>query len=902
MTDLLERLSAAVRDRYTIQRELGRGGMAIVYLAHDLKHDRQVALKVMQPALSAILGGERFLREIRIAAKLSHPHILPLYDSGEADGLLYYVMPHVEGESLRTRLAREKQLSVDETITIAREVAAALDYAHEERIVHRDIKPENILIHRGEALVADFGIALAVTAAGGTRLTDTGLSLGTPEYMSPEQATGEREVDARSDVYSLGAVVYEMLVGEPPHQGNTVQAIIAKVISAEPQPVRSLRHTVPRNVDAAVRCALAKVPADRFASGAEFVRALTDVTFGLPAVPEAGADDRRDRGRWRGVALVLAATTLVLLGTTVGSWLRPQSARDALVTRQRIVLPGEDRFLSSGPAIATAPDGSSIVYVGPSETGVQLWLKRGDQLTATPLPGTEGAAAPTFSPDGERVAFYVSGGTLKTVSLRGEPPLTLVSSAAIDAGAMAWGTDGYVYLSGGPLNAYGIVRVAETGGPPERVITPDSARHESWHAAPAVLPHGGGILFRVCYSGRETDAGACEIAAVDLRTGRRAVLVRGMFATYVPTGPLLFVTSRGSLLAAPFDSDRLRVTGAAVPILEGVRLKDSGWDLGLSANGTLIYTRGASLVRAPRGRGTPVWVDREGRLAPVDSGWVFSIPFNHSMSLSPDGTRLAIDIFHGTADIWIKELDHGPLMRLTFEGRENVGSVWSVDGRAVAFSSNRNEGWDLYQTPADGTGTAELLVDVEGPIGDAAWSPDGQWLVLRVGGSPPLRDLLAYRPAVDSAPVPLLHGPYDEMHPHVSPDGRWLLYTSDESGRTEVYVRRFPNVGEGRWLVSTTGGTEPLWAHSGKEIFYIDDEGRMVAVDVATSPTFAVRNREVLFETASWRAAGSGWRTSYDVSPDDRRFIMVQQVGTQEAADVILVEHFLEELNQKVAR
>jgi serine/threonine protein kinase len=894
--DLLERLQAALADRYLIERELGRGGMAIVYLAHDLKHDRQVALKVMQPAVSAILGGERFLREIRIAAKLSHPHILPLYDSGEADGLLYYVMPHVEGESLRTRLTREKQLSLDETIAIVREVAAALDYAHAEGIVHRDIKPENILMHRGEALVADFGIALAVTAAGGTRLTDTGLSLGTPEYMSPEQATGERELDARSDVYSLGAVVYEMLAGEPPHQGNTVQAIIAKVVSVEPHPVNSVRHTVPRNVNAAVMCALAKVPADRFGSGAEFVRALTDVTFDVPAAHETRADDGRSRGRWRGVALALAATTLVLLGTTVWSRLRPPSARDVHVNRQHIVLPGEDRFLTEGPAIAISPDGSSIVYVGRSETGAQLWLKRGDQLTATPLPGTEGASAPTFSPDGERVAFYVSGGTLKTVSLRGEPPLTLVNSAALRAGVMAWGTDGYIYLRGGS----GIVRVAATGGPPEQITTPDLARKEAVHDAPVVLPGGRGVVFRVYYRG--TVPSECDLAVVNLRTGTHEVLARGMFATYVPTGHLLYVTVDGSLHAVPFDPAGLHVTGTAIQLLEGVRVKDSGWDLSLSTNGTLIYTRGAPLARGPVGWGTPVWVDRDGRRTPVDSGWVFSIPFNNSLSLSPDGTRLAIDIFDKTGDIWIKELDHGPLTRLTFEGRENFGSLWSADGRAVVFSSNRNEGWDLYRTPADGTGAAELLVDLAADIGDADWSPDGKWLVIRAGGSSPYRDLWAYRPGVDSVPVPLLHGPYDEMFPHVSPDGRWLLYTSDESGRTEVYVRRFPNVGEGRWQVSTDGGTEPLWAHSGKEIFYIDSDGQMVTVAVATSADFAVRDRKVLFDASAWRAGGAGRRTYYDVSPDDRRFIMVQQVGTQEAAEVILVEHFFEELKQKVGQ
>jgi serine/threonine-protein kinase len=274
MADILDRLKAAFAGRYQIERELGSGGMATVYLAHDLKHDRQVALKVMRPELSAILGGERFLREIRIAAKLNHPHILALYDSGDSDGFLYYVMPHVEGESLRAKIEREKQLSIDEAVSLTRQVASALDYAHQQGVIHRDIKPENILLHRGEAVVADFGIALAVTAAGGERLTETGLSLGTPEYMSPEQATGGGKLDQRADIYSLGAVLYEMVTGEPPQTGATVQAVIAKLLSERPTQPRVVRDSVPETADRAIMKALAKVPADRFDSVGEFATAL----------------------------------------------------------------------------------------------------------------------------------------------------------------------------------------------------------------------------------------------------------------------------------------------------------------------------------------------------------------------------------------------------------------------------------------------------------------------------------------------------------------------------------------------------------------------------------------------------------------------------------------------------
>ena len=316
MPEFLDRLKTALADRYAIEREIGSGGMATVYLAEDLKHHRKVAVKVLRPELAAILGAERFLKEIEVTANLQHPHILPLHDSGEADSFLYYVMPYVEGESLRDKLNRDKQLGVNETVEIAKGVAAGLDYAHRQGVIHRDIKPENILIHDGQPVVSDFGIALAVTTAGGTRLTETGLSLGTPQYMSPEQATGEREVTAKSDVYSLGAVVYEMLVGDPPHTGNTVQAIIAKVVSAEPTPITDVRHNAPGNVDAAVQKALAKVPADRFARATEFAEALGNPAFTLPTSVGTAARQVRE-GRWKQLAVGFAGIAAVLFGLAV---------------------------------------------------------------------------------------------------------------------------------------------------------------------------------------------------------------------------------------------------------------------------------------------------------------------------------------------------------------------------------------------------------------------------------------------------------------------------------------------------------------------------------------------------------------------------------------------------------
>src|SRR6476661_2578933 len=368
MSDIPERLAAALADRYRIERELGAGGMATVYLAHDLRHDRKVALKVLRPELAAVIGAERFLAEIKTTAALQHPHILPLFDSGQADGFLFYVMPLIEGESLRDRLNREHQLPVEDAVRLAKEIGSALDYAHRHGVIHRDIKPENILLHDGAALVADFGIALAVSHAGGNRMTETGLSLGTPGYMSPEQATGERGLDARSDVYSLGCLLYEMLAGEPPHTGPTVQAVIAAVVTKEPERLSVRRKSVPANIDAAVHKALAKLPADRFASADAFVRAISDPTSGAVTAattgyaPAAIAPERSKRTTLLGIALLL-----LLLAVAASGWMRPRE--QPFMNRYALFLRANEAVATTalGGHVAISPNGRRIVYMGRGE-------------------------------------------------------------------------------------------------------------------------------------------------------------------------------------------------------------------------------------------------------------------------------------------------------------------------------------------------------------------------------------------------------------------------------------------------------------------------------------------------------------------------------------------------------
>ena len=326
MSDPINRLNAALEGRYRVEREIGEGGMAVVYVAEDLRHERKVALKVLKPELAAVVGAERFLAEIKTTANLQHPHILALHDSGEADGFLFFVAPFIEGDTLRDKIDREKQLSVEEALDITKKVAAALDHAHKHGVVHRDINPGNILLSaEGEPTVADFGIAIAVAQAGGGRITETGLSLGTPHYMSPEQATGDRDVDPRTDVYALGCVLYEMLVGDPPYTGASAQAVLAKILTDDAPAPTQVRVSIPPNVDAAVRKAVEKLPADLFTSAQDFSQALAD--SGFRHGEEASVDVASSAGPWKKLSIALGGLAVVLAISLVPSGPEPRGYR-----------------------------------------------------------------------------------------------------------------------------------------------------------------------------------------------------------------------------------------------------------------------------------------------------------------------------------------------------------------------------------------------------------------------------------------------------------------------------------------------------------------------------------------------------------------------------------------------
>ncbi len=878
MSDPLDALRAALADRYVVERELGAGGMATVYLAHDRKHDRQVAVKVLRPELAAVLGADRFLNEIKVTANLQHPHILPLFDSGQANGFLYFVMPYVEGESLRDRLNHEKQLPVQDAMRIATEVASALDYAHRHDVIHRDIKPENILLHDGQALVADFGIALAVSAAAGGRMTETGISLGTPHYMSPEQATGDRELDARSDIYSLGCVVYEMLAGEPPHTGPTAQAILAKILTEEPKPLTQLRRTVPLHVEAAVDKALQKLPADRFATAGEFAEAvagLRPVAASAPVVG-AGAAHIRPTSRRVGVRVVVPWVLAALaLGTAAGLWLwRPATTTPALHLTINlppgVTLPMDTEH----PVLALAPDGARLVFVGEERGRRRLYMRELAEREAKPMPGTEGAASPFFSPDGGWIGFF-EGSTLKKVSAHGGMPVAAreVTGIGVNRGA-TWITENSVVFAGSVNSGLYELSVA---GERRRVLGEDQValtQETEPYAWPDGIPGGRHVLFADNAGERPDDA---RIAIVSIHSGEIRTLVNGGTSPrYSPTGHVLFARG-GGLYAVGFDVRRAATAGPERKLLDGVATESWGAaHFTVAANGTLAYVAGDAVSSEHE----LVWVDRHGAVTEtLLDGRTFFDP-----RLSPDGTRVAFSSPEGANyDIWILDLRRRLLTaRLTTHPGEDLQPVWSPDGRAVAFASEigqdqGEQGPGLAWVTGPGERPERLLRTPE--VGHlefpSSWSPDGQWLAFVASRPGTGADILLLPTSAPHEPRALIETPAGERAAMFSPDGRWIAYVSDLSGQDEVYVTPFLGPGEST-RISTAGGVEPVWARNGQELFYREGD-RLMVVRAGAGSWASPGTPEALFEARFAKTQWGAGSANYDVSPDGRRFLMVRR-------------------------
>ena len=884
MTEMPARVVEALAARYRVEREIGAGGMATVFLAEDLKHHRRIALKVLKPELAAILGAERFLKEIEVTANLQHPNILPLYDSGEAAGYLYYVMPFVEGESLRDRLNREKQLPVNEAIRIADAVAAALQFAHEHGVVHRDIKPENVLLQSGQALVADFGIALAVSQAGGARLTETGLSLGTPHYMSPEQATGDRAIDARSDIYGLGCVLYEMLAGEPPHLGNTVQAVVAKILTDDAEPVRKRRKTVPLHVDAAVQKALSKLPADRFGSAAQFRVALGDPAFTIPSVAALAPGLRTD---WRvraAVPMTAAAALLALLAAA--GWRKHPPVPDRPVIRLEVPAPDSTARLVEG---ALSPDGQQVLLVQQASNGSrQFFLRDLSAIAVRSLSvGDPFPDWPEFSPDQKRIAFISLfpneqfAGRLKVVPAAGGAVQTLADSAIATPW---WGTDGYIYFSApsGSRAPDVLARVAASGGQIDTVLADDSVSFYQ----PRLLPGERGAIAIVQGLGV---GGRFSLVIVDLKkhTWLRVDDTEGQIV-FAPPRYVLY--NKGQfLMAAEIDLETLKLVRQPIPVLDA-----SGGTFGWFKfrGGTLLYqgtSRGAGNV--------PVLVTRQGLKRPLAG-----LPESQSYgfpAVSPDGRKIALRMNPVGAgqqqmDIWVYELPAGPLTRLTFEGSDDDPN-WTSDGKRILFDSDRGGDNALWIAPWDGSGAAERVLDRPGLLYRSSWLPgSGEFLFDEQDRSGSKDIGLAVLGQPDSVRM-LLSNPYSEAWPAVSPDGRWLAYESDESGRDEIYVR--PLRGEGtRRQVSRRGGISPVWGRDGQRLYFEAGSGdSLFAADMSLQGDVEVKRLQSLFPL---RQSGLG----FDVFPGDSLFVVMDlpPEGGGGAPPAMVVYNYIVELEARL--
>jgi serine/threonine-protein kinase len=876
--DVIDDLNAALAGKYRLEREIGAGGMAVVYLARDLRHGREVAVKVMNAELGAMVGAERFLSEISVMAGLHHPHLLPLFDSGEAAGLLYYVMPLVKGASLRTRLDRERQLPVHEAIRIAVAVAGALDHAHRHGVVHRDLKPENVLLHDGEPLVADFGIALAISRAGNDRITRTGMAIGTPQYASPEQAAADRDIDGRSDIYSLGAVLYEMLTADPPHTASTLQGVIARLMIDRPKDIRTLRESVPEYVAVAVERALEKLPADRFSTAAEFASTLSGGTHSTPGritpLPRsAGGFASRLRDP---LVAGLAALSVVGLGAAMWQGLAPVQAMGASEETVYQTNLDVNQTLASGKPgtpFAVSRDGSKTAYLI-SELAQQqvLFLKHRTNSESSRIPNTDGALHPSFAPNGESLAF-VQDGRLKVLELSGgSPKPRQLSTVPNPITGTSWGVPNEVIVG---QERGGLFAVPVNNADPRALTTPDSTSGEISHRWPVVIDDGSTVLFTSWRGATPTAMiGVVSYAGGDART----LDLYGSFPLGVLDGHLIYADSTGMITAVAFDVGSRRVLGKPFrPGANGIVSIAGAEKAALSASGTLIYQRRQNypldLVRINRNNATQL-------LFPDQEPQPFADP-----RISPDGSKVAVTITSDSSStVWVYPLDGSAPWRVDGRAASTSRPEWAANGRSLIYRSDQGAELEIWQRAIGRNGQPTRLIASGEQAAEALLTNDGTALVFRRDSESRLGVHLWWRAlAIDSTPRQVLTSTGDELAPALSPTGPWVAFASNMSGNSNIYLAPVPGPGE-PCQVSTGGGTEPAWSSDGLQIYYRQGE-QLLASRIESFKDCLVASPTVVFENA---LHNDQYHRQFDILPGDTGFLALRRRGPRADLEVIL--------------
>jgi eukaryotic-like serine/threonine-protein kinase len=839
---------------YEVLSSLGAGGMGEVYRARDTRLERTVAIKVLPEHLAQNADlRQRFEREARAVSSLNHPHICTLHDIGHQDTTDYLVMELIEGETLQERM-KKGPLPLNLTLRYGIEIADALDKAHKHGVIHRDLKPGNVMLTKAGSKLMDFGLAKQGPPAAGSDgvsalptqerpLTQAGSLLGTYQYMSPEQLEG-KDADARSDIWALGCVLYEMATGRRAFSGQSQASLISAIMSSEPAPVSGLQPLAPAALDRAVGRCLAKDPGDRWDTAHDLADELRWVAEAAPATRAATAGPRLRE--WIGWALA-ACLGLALLGVLVAR--RPQ--RESRVVRFEIPAP-EGTELQ--PYLAASPDGSRLAFTAKGEDGLdRLYLRSLDSARSELVTGTDGALQPFWSPDGRSVGFFAQG-KLKRVEIGGAAPQTICPVAELRGAT--WNREGVILFGIG--GGFGLSRVAATGGTPEPLTTPDASRGETSQRWPVFLPDGRRFL----YLGLAGQSATIWVGSLD---GQKPQRLTDAFSepTFAPSGHLLFVRD-GALRAQAIDMARLRLIGEPLTLAEPIQADTSMWGATpVSAGGDVLAHEAGGLRNVQL-----TWFDRAGR----ELGTVGPPGDHNDLSLSPDGTTL-VTTDQGATQVTLVDIGTGAFRRLTFKPERVGAPTWSPDGRTVAYVSTRHGPFGIFIVPATGVGTEESI-EGTGDAENALFSPDGQFLLYAHRDPQTQYDLWLVSLSGDRKPKPFLRTDANESHACFAPNGRWVAYTSDLSGRAEVYVRAFP-AGDGPWQISSDGGDEPQWRRDGRELFYLSPARRIMAAAVnGNAPAFQASPPQALFR-ARMRAPGIiAIRNDYVVRADGQAFLI----------------------------